>query len=104
MADITTKITGQDVTLVDNGDGTYRIDLLTSEARRFIRDGELARLRAERDRVIAERDRHEELRLLAIAARDQAVADKATEVAKLADLNANIAELVDWLQGQGDPT
>lgn len=102
MANVTTKIAGQDVTLIDNGDGTYRIDLNTFQARRFIREGELAQLRAERDEKIAQRDLAAFLRDNYNASRLEQVAVRDALVAEIAEINTNIDELVAWLQGQGD--
>ena len=102
MADITTTIAGQPVTLIDNLDGTYRIDLSTADARRFIRDGELAQLREERDLKVALRDRANER---IVAMNDERVKEIVQRDALNADitaLNANITELADWLQSQGD--
>lgn len=102
MADITTELNGQPVTLIDNGDGTYRIDLGTSDARKFIRLGELEELRGDRDQQkalitlysdsrdhhTAEKDRYAALRLTAVAERDA--------------INLRIDELVAWLESVGD--
>lgn len=102
MADVTTKINEQDVTLVDNGDGTYRIDLNTQAARAFIRNGELAQLRATRDQKVVERDRARANIDKAVAQRDSEIAMKDALNAEITALNANITELVNWLTGQGD--
>lgn len=102
MADVTTTINGQEVTLTDNGDGTYRIDLTTQAARNFIRLGELADLREQRDAAISFRDTAITEINKAIAQRDSWIAERDARNAEITALNANITELVNWLQGQGD--
>jgi len=103
MADVLTTINGEQVTLIDNLDGTYRIDLGTQDARRFVR-GELDQLRAEKDALVQQRtqtvseiDIANTRRLALIDVRDAINAE-------IDVLNTNIAELVAWLQGLGDPT
>lgn len=102
MADVTTKIAGQNVTLIDNGDGTYRIDLGTFAARQFIRQGELAQLREARDQKVVLRDNAVEQIAIYAAHRLEHVTIRDTLNAEIAALNGNIAELVAWLQDQGD--
>jgi hypothetical protein len=102
MADLNTNINGQPVTLVDNGDGTYRIDLNSQQARAFIRDGELADLRAERDLEVEKRDQAVRDINDAVAKRDEAIAVRDAANARIVELNANLAELRDWVIAQGD--
>jgi hypothetical protein len=102
MADVTTNINGQQVTLTDNGDGTYRIDLSTQAARAFIRDGELQQLRDERDAKVIERNQAVANIQKALAQRDGYIAQRDALNAEITALNTNIQELVAWLQGQGD--
>lgn len=103
MADILTTINGEPTTLIDNGDGTYRIDLGTSDARKFVR-GELQQLRAEKQEAIEDRDNANRARQEAIAVRDLAIAERDALNVRIAEINTNIDELVAWLQSQGDPT
>ena len=101
MADITTKINGELTTLVDNGDGTYRIDLVNQEARRFVR-GErdqineaLDRARDEKASLVQQRDFYAQQRTL--------VADRINAInAEIDELVANKDELTAFLTGQGD--
>lgn len=111
MADRVTQINGQEVTLIDNGDGTFRIDLLTFEGRAFIREGELADLRSERDSRIAQRNERNAAiadlnqRVSALTAtRADLITGRDEDNARITELNARISDLVDWLQTLGDPT
>lgn len=102
MADITTKLNGQDVTLIDNLDGTYRIDLNTQDARNFIRLGELVEVRAEKQALVDERDSLNIQLGLSQARTASLVARKAEINTKVDDLNTVIDTLAAWVQSQGD--
>lgn len=102
MADITTTINGQPVTLIDNLDGTYRVDLNTSEARRFIRTGELAQLRAERDELVLQRTKLNGARDQAISERDHYIAERQVVQDRIDVIAPIIDELVAFLQAVGD--
>jgi len=111
MADVTTQIRGQDVTLCDvtkpgytpptNG---YVIELNTGQGRRFIRLGELEDLRTEKQEVLALRqiqnDEISHYQTIIVEAR----ASRDEKTARLDELNARIDEIVAWLQSEGDPT
>lgn len=101
--DIVTSINGVAVTLTDNGDGTYNIDLTTSQGRGFIR-AELQQLREDKDVLVRDRDLAELRRARHVAARDSEVVAKSAAAASIDEVNIRIAELVAFLQGQGDDT
>ncbi|HUW94444.1 MAG TPA: hypothetical protein VMW58_01540 [Anaerolineae bacterium] len=103
MANVVTTINNVPVTITDDLDGTYSIDLSTQQARQFIRK-ELDQLREEKQELSAVRDGQEAKRLQYIAMRDSAVASKDEANAKIDNLNLRIAELQAFLQGLGDPT
>jgi hypothetical protein len=111
MADITTKLSDQDVTLKDVTDPAYVppstgyvIELTDAQSRLFIRLGELARLRENRDRDIFLRDDANAQITQLNTTRTEVIAKRDALNASIIEANTRIQELVDWLQSQGDPT
>lgn len=116
MADFTTKLNDRTVTIKDVTDPGYVapttgsvIELTDAAARAFIREGELAELRAERDAAVEKRNQLiVDIQVLVDLAqkitdkRLATVAERDVLNERITELNTRIPEIVDWVRGQGD--
>lgn len=109
MADFNTKIADQDVTLLDVTEPGYTaptvgyaIHLTDTASRNFLRLGELAELREERDRLVELRNADNEFIAVLNEQRTAKLSERDEKNTRITELNTRITEIVAWLQSQGD--